>query len=72
MELVVGVIILFVVFVIIVALSCEQGNCDICGLSIKRKYYTWEIGGKKQKLCPKCNAQMERRVSNNAFKERFG
>jgi ribosome-binding protein aMBF1 (putative translation factor) len=68
MELVIGVIILIVV----IALFCKAGRCDVCGLDIKKKYYTWEIDGRKQRLCPKCNAQMERGVSKEAFKKKFG
>lgn len=46
--------------------------CDVCHAGFKRKYFTWEIEGKKQHLCPACNSKMERRQSNKRFKDRFG
>jgi len=65
-------IIIAVIAFVILAAFADKGKCDICGLSIKRTSHTWRIGGKKQKLCPKCNNQMERRVSKNEFKKKFG
>lgn len=65
-------IIALVVAVFIMALLRKQQRCDICGLDIKRKSYTWKIDGKKQTLCPKCNSQMERKISRDAFKNKFG
>ena len=67
-----GWIIGIIILIVIIALLCKQKKCDVCGLDIKRKFYTWEIDGKKQTLCPKCNSQMERKVSKQAFKNRFG
>ena len=69
MEWIIGAVVL----VVIIALLCKQKKrCDVCGLDIKRKSYTWKIDGKKQTLCPKCNSQVERRVSRDAFKNKFG
>ncbi len=67
MQWVIGIVILVVVILIF-----SKGNsCGICNLPIKKKYYEWKIAGKKQKLCPKCNSQMERKVSKEAFKNKF-
>jgi len=68
MEWVIGGIILLVIIV----LFCKPSRCAICGLTIKKKYYTWEINGKNRKICPKCNNQMEHKVSKEAFKKKFG
>ncbi|MBW8780343.1 MAG: hypothetical protein JF599_00430 [Verrucomicrobia bacterium] len=67
-----GVFIGIVVIVFIIALFAKSGKCDVCSLPFKNKYYNWTIEGKKQKLCPKCSQQMERRVSKAAFKSKFG
>jgi hypothetical protein len=64
-------IIIALVVTIIAAVS-HRWHCDVCGLPIRRKYYKWKIEGKDQVLCPKCNAKMERKVSNKVFKDRFG
>jgi hypothetical protein len=61
-----------IVLVLIITLLCRQKRCDVYGLDIKKKFYTWNIDGKKQKLYPKCNNQMERKVSREAFKNKFG
>jgi ribosome-binding protein aMBF1 (putative translation factor) len=71
MEWVIGIIVVVVILSIIGALA-GPGSCDVCGQGIKKKYYTWQIDGKKQKLCPKCNTQMERKISKEAFKKKFG
>jgi hypothetical protein len=57
---------------IIVSIIFRPPKCDVCGLGIKKISYSWKIGGKKQKLCPKCNSRMERKVSKEAFKSKFG
>lgn len=61
-------------FIVLLVLSAvlTPGSCDICGASFKKKYYTWVIAGKRQRLCPNCNSKMSRRVSNQRFNERFG
>jgi ribosome-binding protein aMBF1 (putative translation factor) len=64
-------IIIGIILLLIIAAFSGHGKCDICGLPIKKKYYKWEIEGKTQKLCPKCNSQMERKVSKEAFKKKF-
>lgn len=68
MEWIIGIIVL----IFIISVFAGPGKCDVCGLPIKKKHYTWKIDGKKQKLCPKCNSQMERKVSKDAFKSKFG
>jgi transcription initiation factor IIE alpha subunit len=64
--------IIFIVIIFVLAAAAGNGRCDICNLPIKRTYYKWTIAGEKQKLCPKCNSQMERKVSRNSFKNKFG
>ncbi|MFC1677215.1 hypothetical protein ACFL3G_09160 [Planctomycetota bacterium] len=66
-----GWIIGVVILVVIIAAFTGPGTCDICDLPIKKKHYTYKIDGKKQKLCPKCNNQMERKISKEAFKRKF-
>lgn len=68
MEWIIGGIILFA----IISAIFKPTRCDVCNLSFKRKYYTWTLEGKKQHLCPNCNARMKRRVSNQRFNDRFG
>ncbi len=68
MEWIIGIIIV----VLIIAVFSGSAKCDICNLPIKKKSYTYKIGGKKQTLCPKCNSQMEHKISKEAFKKRFG
>lgn len=46
----------------------KSRSCQICGNSIKRSSYTWTIDGKKKRVCPHCNQQLERQQSRNAFK----
>jgi hypothetical protein len=65
-----GVAIVFLLMVL-AALSGGQ-RCSVCETPIKKKSYRWKIDGKKQVLCPKCNSQMERRMSSSKFKDRFG
>lgn len=67
-----GWVIAFIVIVSLISIFTPGRRCDVCKLPIKRKYYRWVIEGKKTVLCPKCNTQMERRVSKGAFKGRFG
>ncbi|KAB8311859.1 hypothetical protein EH228_09065 [Erwinia endophytica] len=62
-----GIIVLFIIGVFFI-----PRRCDVCGIGFKRKYYTWEIEGKKQHLCPNCNSRMSRRVSSKKFTDRFG
>lgn len=47
-------------------------RCDVCGVTIRRKYYEWKTSEGKMKLCPKCNNRMESRKSSRAFRDRFG
>lgn len=68
MELV--FIILFVI--VVLALLKIKGNCTICGVKIKRKSYKWAIGEEAHKVCPSCNAAMERKQSSRAIKRKFG
>jgi len=50
----------------------KPSRCDICNVTFKRKYHTWEIGGEKQHLCPSCNGRMTRKISKERFNQRFG
>ncbi|MDE0568398.1 MULTISPECIES: hypothetical protein [Shewanella] len=67
MEWVIGII----VIIILGAIFGKPSSCDVCGQSIKKTYYKWTIGGKKQVMCPKCNSQMERKISKEAFNKKF-
>ncbi|MCK5563770.1 MAG: hypothetical protein KAJ07_00865 [Planctomycetes bacterium] len=68
MEIFIGIVIL----VIIVALFSQGSSCYVCDLPIKKKSYRWDLDGKRRTLCPKCNSQMERKISKEAFKNKFG
>ena len=62
-----------VLFLVLVLIGMASGQrCTVCETPIKKKSYRWKIEGKKQILCPKCNSQMERRMSSSKFKDRFG
>lgn len=50
----------------------EETRCGVCGLPIHRISYSWMIGGKKQRLCPRCSSRMKNKVSKAAFKSKFG
>lgn len=67
-----GWLIGILVALLLVAALAGPGRCNVCNLPIKRKYYTWKLDGRKNKLCPKCNSQMERKVSREAFKSKYG
>ncbi|BFM13551.1 hypothetical protein R50072_37040 [Simiduia litorea] len=60
------------VLLLVGAYFATPNSCYVCGQSIKKTYYTWKIEGKKRVLCPKCNTQMERKVSKQAFSKKFG
>ncbi|MGT8857862.1 hypothetical protein [Enterobacter sp. 186315] len=68
MEWIIGGIVLLG----IIGAIFKPSRCDICGISFKKKYHTWTIEGKKQHLCPNCNGKMNRRVSSQKFKDKFG
>ncbi|MGK4439157.1 hypothetical protein ACSMDG_09335 [Yersinia proxima] len=65
-------IIFGVIALVIIGAIFKPRSCDVCGTSFKRKYFTWEIDGKKQHLCPNCNSKMNRRNSGRHFKNKFG
>lgn len=65
-------VVLVIVLVLVLAFFSGPGSCEVCGQGIKKKYYTWSIDGKKQKLCPRCNSQMEKKISKEAFSKKFG
>ena len=68
-----ALLILLVIGTVIVVLACAKpSKCDVCGLPIKRTSHMWTIQGEKKRLCPKCNSQMERKVSKAAFKSKYG
>lgn len=54
MEWIIGAVVLMV----IIGAILKPRQCDICHNPFKKKYYTWEIEGKKQHLCPNCNGKM--------------
>ena len=61
-----------IVLVIVIVLGSVFGKprrCTVCGTPIKRTYYTWTIDGKKHKLCPNCNRNLERKVSREATRD---
>lgn len=68
MEWIIGAVTLMV----IICAIFKPRRCDISQTYFKKKYFTWEIEGKKQRLCPNCNGEMQRRVSSQKFKSRFG
>ncbi|UJD96739.1 hypothetical protein FS593_00345 [Lelliottia amnigena] len=67
MEWIIGAII----SLIVLGGIFKPRRCNICDVYFKRNYYTWEIEGKKQHLCPNCNSKMKHRVSSQRFKNRF-
>jgi hypothetical protein len=52
--------------------AAANNRCAICETPIKKTSYAWKIDGKRQKLCPNCNRQMESRQSKAAFRRKFG
>ena len=65
--------ILGILFFVFIAWAVSKPSlCSVCGLRLKRKYYSWKIEDKTQYLCPKCNSRMEGKVSKQAFKNKFG
>lgn len=58
--------------IMVIGAFVGPGKCGVCGVGLKKKSYTWKVDGKNQKLCPKCNSQMERKVSKEAFSKKFG
>lgn len=65
-------VIIGVIALVILGALTRPRKCDVCGAEFKKKHYRWRMNGKKLKLCPRCNSQMERKVSRQAFKRRFG
>lgn len=63
---IIGAIILFIIIT-----SARTKKCTVCNVPIKRLYYTWKVEGKKHRMCPKCNTQMERRVSKQTFNKKI-
>lgn len=64
--------VIFVIVVFVVGAFSGKGRCGVCNSPIKRKSYSWSIGGKTQKLCPSCSSRMDRKVSKAAFIGKFG
>jgi len=56
-----------IVLLVLGAALAKPSRCTICGNAIKKKYHTWQIGGKKHHLCPHCNSSMERKQSKQAM-----
>jgi hypothetical protein len=42
-------------------------RCQTCGKAIKDHHYKWRIEGKKVRVCPRCNGQLERRAGLMKF-----
>ncbi|WP_421671212.1 hypothetical protein [Rahnella sp. EDr1-12] len=61
-----------VILISFIIAALKPRRCDVCNIAFKRKYYTWELEGKKQHFCPGCNGKMERKISKERFKKRFG
>ena len=57
--------------VVLVAVFSQPKRCDIYGLPFKKKACVLKIGGKKQRVCPKCSNQLERKVGREAIKSKF-
>jgi ribosome-binding protein aMBF1 (putative translation factor) len=62
----------FLLFIFIAYMIGINNKCNVCGQYIKKKYYTCEIDGRTQKLCPNCNKLMEKKISKKAFDKKFG
>lgn len=46
-------------------------RCEECGTPIKRKYYTYKVGGKKLRVCPNCSRAYDREISRKAVNKRL-
>jgi len=71
MECIIAAGVIFGILILL-AVIVNPGRCSVCRVPIKRKYYIWKTNGEKLRLCPKCNSQMERKVSRDAFKSKYG
>ncbi|RPJ49791.1 MAG: hypothetical protein EHJ95_08250 [Methanobacteriota archaeon] len=71
MECIVAAVVILGILFLLAAVS-GPGTCSVCHAPIKKKYYVWKTNGEKLRLCPKCNRQMERNVSRDAFKSKYG
>ena len=60
---------IFLVAALILGLVLYAGSrsCEICGVSLKRTVYHWNIDGKRKRVCPNCNRTLERRQSDHAL-----
>jgi hypothetical protein len=60
-----------VILVIVVGIgvfsTLKSSTCDLCSTLLKRNVYTWKIDGKKKRICPNCNRELERRKSKEAI-----
>ena len=41
--------------------------CSLCGVTLKRAVYEWQMDGVRQRVCPNCNRTLERRQSQRAI-----
>jgi len=65
---IIGVVVLVGLF-ILHALTSGPVDCEICGVELKKKSYEWNIDGKKKTVCPNCNRKMEKKASDDAFRD---
>lgn len=60
--------ILLLIICIVGLFGGRRGGCDICGTDFKRTIYTWNIRGRKARLCPTCSGKLDRKRSKLAFR----
>ncbi len=70
MECIVAAVVILGILIVLAAIA-SPGTCSVCHVAIKKKSYIWKVNGEKMTLCPKCNSQMERKVSREAFKSKY-
>jgi len=50
-----------------IVLYAKSRTCEICGVTLKRSVYHWQVEGVGKRVCPNCNRTLERRQSNRAL-----
>jgi len=60
---------LLLIFILVIWFisNSRSSLCDLCDMELKRTVYTWNIHGKKKRICPNCNRQLERKKSKDAI-----
>ena len=59
--------ILVIIICIVGLFGGRRDACDICGTDFKRTIYTWNVRGRKARLCPTCSGKLDRKRSKLAF-----